>query len=377
MLLNEDASMVQIPKPVDKSTVRTLKLFQQVLGIVFDAYHGHQMGGDKRGSLVSDQRFKAFKRKIAQYKDVPFVKPVFDQIAELNQQFIAKRQGARTTRHLDLTPHINKAMDAWRRKDMRAILQSKTELTTFTRALAAKGTDPLDNSRNPFYIENPLFFISARFLNAFEKDQIQTVIGLDLQRFQYSYLPLPKEKLDNFEYLAYYMLRLKDDDNPVTVTGSDVNKYFDMAYSGSEYETLISNVQRYLHDNDKTLIPGILAEIEKYPEIKALNDRAKQEITIVYRGVGGEGSLERILTTDKKNRFVATSTSKRAAKNFAMQIGHLESSDMRRTEDAVLITYSVGPESVLLDTTIFGGVFGEGEVLIDASKASLEDVEFV
>lgn len=377
MILLEAASMVQIPKPVDGDTLRTLKLFQQVLAIVFESFHGDKYGKDKRGELGSLKKFKEYKKKISQYKDVPFVRPIFNQIQDLNRQFIDKHQATRQTRSINIQPQINQALQAWKSRNVNAILTSTQSLKQYTRALTVKTADPLRTAFNPLYIENPLFFISNRFLEVFEQAEIEEVINMDLNTRRYSYLPLPKEKQSNFEYIAYYMLRLRNNDSPVTITGSDVRKYLDMAYSGSDYEQLITMVQNYLHNNDKTLIPKILTEIEKYPEIRALNDQAKQEIKLVYRGVGGEPSSTKVLAIDRKNRFVATSTSKRAATNFALQIGHLESKDSRRVEDAALITYTVGPDAVLLDTTIFGGVFGEGEVLIDATKAGVEDVEFL
>ena len=209
----------------------------------------------------------------------------------------------------------------------------------------------------------------------FEREQIEAVMNLDLNEYRYSYLPLPPDKQGDFQYLGYYMLKLRNNQEPVSITGKEAKKYFDLAFDGSKYRELVTDITNYLHNNNKELIPKIVAGIQEFPEIAELNEKAKQGVTRVYRGVGGEPSITKILRQDRESRYVATSTSHSVAENFALQRGHLEDRNLRRVEDAVIITYTVGPASILFDTTIFGGLFGEGEVLIDVSKAAVEETE--
>lgn len=376
MILSEAASLEQTPSLVPTDLKRTLKLFQSVLAIVMEHYHA-QNANDKRGQLQSIEQFKSLKRKMTQYRTVSFIKPIVDQLDQINNEFISKHQSTRTLKKVDSSAPIDAALRAWQSRNPQAILQAAPGVIEFMNTHRTAKTDPLANKHNPFYRESPLFFISNEFLELFEIDQIKEAASKDLSQFKFSYLPFPLDKQDNFQYIAYYILNLRDNQNPVNLSGKEIQKYLDMAYSGSKYQELVELVQGYLLQNNFDDIPKIVEMIKEFPEIEKLNNSAKQSITTVYRGIAGESSLEFILQQEKANRFVATSDHKSVAENFALQRGHLEAKDTRRSEEAVVLTYSVTPESILLDTTIFGGVFGEGEILIDVSKAVFEDAEFL
>lgn len=372
--LFEAAELVKTPVEVPRDVVRTLRLFQTVLRIVFDHYHS-EYRSDKRGQLRSLEEFKSLKAKLKQYQSVPFVRPIFAQIEAINRAYIEKYQSQRQLKKQNISSPLAAVMAAWNTKNISAILQAAGPVSALVAQHQKAAAEPLQGKFNPYYIENPLFFISASFLEMFEREQIEAVMNLDLNEYRYSYLPLPPDKQGDFQYLGYYMLKLRNTQDPVSITGKAAKKYFDLAFSGSKYQELVTDITNYLHNNNKELIPKIVAGIQEFPEIAELNEKAKQGITRVYRGVGGEPSVTRILQQDRATRFVATSTSYSVAENFALQRGHLEDRQTRRVEDAVIITYAVGPESILFDTTIFGGLFGEGEVLIDVTKAAVEETE--
>ena len=372
--LFEAAELVKTPVEVPRDVVRTLKLFQTVLRIVFEHYHS-EYRRDKRGQLRSLEEFKSLKAKLKQYQSVPFVRPIFAQIEAINRAYIEKYQSQRQLKKQNISAPLAAVMAAWNTKNISAILQAARPVSALVAQHQRAAAEPLQGKFNPYYIENPLFFISASFLEMFEREQIEAVMNLDLNEYRYSYLPLPPDKQGDFQYLGYYMLKLRNTQDPVSITGKDAKKYFDLAFSGSKYQELVTDITNYLHNNNKELIPKIVAGIQEFPEIAELNEKAKQGIERVYRGVGGEPSVTRILQQDRATRFVATSTSHSVAENFALQRGHLEDRRTRRVEDAVIITYAVGPESILFDTTIFGGLFGEGEVLIDVTKAAVEETE--
>ena len=372
--LFEAAELVKTPGEVPRDVVRTLKLFQTVLRIVFEHYHS-EYRRDKRGQLRSLEEFKSLKAKLKQYQSVPFVRPIFAQIEAINRAYIEKYQSQRQLKKQNISAPLAAVMAAWNTKNISAILQAARPVSALVAQHQRATAEPLQGKFNPYYIENPLFFISASFLEMFEREQIEAVMNLDLNEYRYSYLPLPPDKQGDFQYLGYYMLKLRNTQDPVSITGKDAKKYFDLAFSGSKYQELVTDITNYLHNNDKALIPKIVAGIQEFPEIAELNEKAKQGIERVYRGVGGEPSVTRILQQDRATRFVATSTSHSVAENFALQRGHLEDRRTRRVEDAVIITYAVGPESILFDTTVFGGLFGEGEVLIDVTKAAVEETE--
>lgn len=376
MILSEAVSVQQMPEPVPADVKRSLKLFQSVLSIVLEHYHA-QYANDRRGQLQSVSQFKELKQKMAQHKNVPFVKPIIDQLDQINKEFIEKHKTAKTLKSVDVRGPLDSILKAWQSNDANAIIQAAPPLVSYMQSKEVATKDPLAGKRNPLYIENPLFFMSSNFLESFELEQIKEAATKDLSQFQYSYLPLPPDKRDNFQYLGYYILALKDNGQPVTLTGKQIQKYLDLAYSGSEYQSLVQLVQEYLLDNNIDNIPKILELIKSFPEIEKLNNSAKQSVTTVYRGISGEPSLTQILQQERENRFVATSDMRSVAENFALQRGHLEGKDTRRVDHAVILTYSVTPDSILLDTTIFGGVFGEGEILIDTALAVFEDAEFL
>ena len=372
--LFEAADLVKTPTEVPRDVVRTLKLFQTVLRIVFEHYHSGYRA-DKRGQLRSLEEFKSLKAKLKQHQAVPFVRPIFNQIEAINRAFIEKYQSQRQLKKQSAAAPLAAVLRAWNTKNIPAILRAASPVAALVAQHRQAAVDPLHSKFNPYYIENPMFFISASFLEMFEREQIEAVMNLDLDQYRYSYLPLPPDKQGDFQYLGYYMLKLKNNQDPVSITGKDAKKYFDLAFTGSKYQELVTAITNYLHNNDKALIPAIMAGIREFPEINELNEKAKQGVSRVFRGIGGEPSVTKIIQQDRAARYVATSTSHRVAENFALQRGHLEDRNTRRVEDAVIITYAVGPESILFDTTIFGGLFGEGEILIDVSKATVEETE--
>lgn len=372
--LFEAADLVKTPTEVPRDVVRTLKLFQTVLRIVFEHYHSGYRA-DKRGQLRSLEEFKSLKAKLKQHQAVPFVRPIFNQIESINRAFIQKYQSQRQLKKQSVRAPLAAVLQAWNTKNIPAILRAASPVAALVAQHRQAAVDPLYSKFNPYYIENPMFFISASFLEMFEREQIEAVMNLDLDQYRYSYLPLPPDKQGDFQYLGYYMLKLKNNQDPVSITGKDAKKYFDLAFTGSKYQELVTAITNYLHNNDKALIPAIVAGIREFPEINELNEKAKQGVSRVFRGIGGEPSVTKIIQQDRAARYVATSTSHRVAENFALQRGHLEDRNTRRVEDAVIITYAVGPESILFDTTIFGGLFGEGEILIDVSKATVEETE--
>lgn len=380
MILSEAIETVQVPKPIPSDTLKTLKLFQTVLRITKDFYH-RSGAKNKSGDLQSLENFKKLKRTLVQYKDVPWVRPIFDQINSINSEYVEKFQGQRRLKKVDMNSRLAPVLQAWSTKNPTAIISATKKLSPVVADLIATNKDPLQHRRNPYYRVNPLFFMASGFINQFEIDDIDAILDVDLTTEHYSYLPLPREKLHDYQYIVYYMQNLTSTQDPITIRNNKVTKYLQMAYAGTEYEALANKVQEYLSSNDKRLIPGVLSELRKYPELVKVNNEVKRTLNTVYRGVGWADddyedrvSINDIVQRDRQEQFVAATTSKHVATNFALGIGHLESNDRRRNTQSYVITYNVGPESVLLDTQIFGGIFGESEILIDATKAMVEDV---
>lgn len=217
------------------------------------------------------------------------------------------------------------------------------------------------------------FFGTTRILENLSVEDYEKISKIDFTKKLYSYGEFPR-KNDDFDYIVAYLLNLSHE-NKLTVSAHQYRLLSRIKHEGSEeYDQLLKITSAYLHNNDRSLVPKILALIDKIPDIKAANEREKAGIKVVYRGIPGDDSSEtEIIARDKEQKYVATSTSKYAAKNFALQKGHLES--QRRSEVGYIITYVVNPEAIILNTKVISTIFNESEVLIDPNKAKIKHVD--
>lgn len=369
MILNEDLTVS--PREIDKNTKDILTAFQEILGKVVSFYHD---SSEKRGRIKSLKDFKIFKREMLQYAKYPFMYPVLKQIKEIENQIIDKYQATRQiNKDKEFSSHLKTAKRLWLSKNPQMAYKYAIPIINFMKNHKISSTsddDILKQHHNPFYIENPLFFQSTNFLKIFELSEIREVINKDLDIYRYSYMRLPESRHANFQYIAYFILELKKKPVEIALTNNEMRQYFDMSFDDDGYANLVKKVQTYLLDNDKKLLPDILKEMKEFPDIVKANEAAKQKITKVYRGFPDTGN-------HKPDKFLATSISRNVAKRFALEIGHLESEDNRRSDSGIIITYEVNSEAIVLDTRIFGGIYNEAEIIIDETKAKVIDEEFV
>ena len=130
---------------------------------------------------------------------------------------------------------------------------------------------------------------------------------------------------------------------------------------------MIENVNSYLYSNDRDKIPSIINQFKKFPDLE--NEMKNIEKgTTVYRGVNIHDT-ELAKEREQDVKYVATSLFESVAENFAKAKGHLDKE--RGNETGVMLVYSINPESIVLDTNIFGSVYGEREILIDRTKSKL------
>ena len=374
MILTEDITVH--PTVISDDIRQTLETFQEALAIVYDFYHSNKRG-DKRGQIESARDFKRFKMEMKRFHNYPYMAPVVKQIQQIQKEMIDQLQAKRQVRRAnpeEFSQSVRAAMTVWNQRDPRKAIQATQSLKSFASSSERAGSQPLKYKFNPFYRENPLFFGTDRFLEVFEQNEIRTVIERDLDVYRYSYLPLNELSQNDFQYIAYFILNLKNSQDEVELSGKSLRKYFDMSFGGDEYNDLISKVKQYLRSNQKKLIPEILELMKRYPEILEANEKAKQNIDYVYRGYPYDPDFQ--ASTAMRNSL-AGSKRKSVAMTFALQIGHLEDPDNRRSELGYIDTYQVTPDAILLDTTIFGGIFNEDEVVFNPSKAKLVDKEEV
>lgn len=230
------------------------------------------------------------------------------------------------------------------------------------------------------FMAEPSFFGSSRLLSTIGSKEYEAIRAIDFSKQQYSSLDFPHAKSDDFDFVLFYMISLSDSPKPKRLMNAHslrIHAKVEMA-NDPRYQELLKLLDVYLHNNDTSLIPKIHGLIESIPAVKSANDAAKKKIKVVYRGLGfGERmpSYEAIIAKEKENKYVATSDSHFAAKNFALQKGHLESADERRSEYGIIIEYAVKPDAILFDTKVIETVYNESEILIDARKAEVKNIE--
>jgi hypothetical protein len=233
------------------------------------------------------------------------------------------------------------------------------------------------------FTNKPSIFATVGLLTYLGDDEYDAVRKLNFDEQLYTSVDFPLRKLksnsiSDMHYLMYFMLQLKNDAKPVRIKDdSDFRQHVRVKHANDgKLEELLELTDRYLHGNDKSLIPRIVKLINSTPAIKQANDRAKRKIKTVYRGLGVDSEVDKktAVKRDRKTRYVATSPSRFAARNFALQKGHLEHDDMRRSEVGYIIEYAVTPEAILFDTRVIDTTFNESEILIDAAKATVVKV---
>lgn len=348
--------------------------FQELIQMTNNVFSGNK----GRGASMED--YKKLKRDIKRYHNYPFAQTLFDRIQEWDKELIdvinSKRGVAKKSEML--RQNSAKLLQLFSSGNIPAAYSQAQQMKSLIASLDKTQIDPkkvISNKRNPFYIENPLFFGRNGFLNQFEKDDMDNIIRKNLDEYCWTYMPLPDNRATDYEYIAYWIMNLQKNSDPVELSAHSFSKYAEFAYSTEQFDVLKKMVENYLRGNQKQLIPKILQILEKIPDLKATNDDRKNQITTVYRGIPNVEDINQVMAEEKNAQFVATSTYKGAAERFAMKIGHLESKSSRRSETGMILTYSVTPNDIILDTTIFGGVFNEDEVLINSRTAKLESYE--
>ena len=334
-----------------------------------------------------------------------------DQIRELNSQlgvfgrkipaaavlhknisgFITAAESAKTARgnakslHNHLKVSSTALHAAFRGMNLAAMRDHTNAINTHMKSID-HGIDlsgEVDRIIRRIYIQPSFFGPSGRLMDSVSESDFDVVDKLDFSKQLYTSIPYPSSKAHDTDYLLYFLSKLSDNPKPRGIMGShDFRVHMKAELANDEnFAELKQITDQYLHENDKKLIPKIAELVEKIPSIKAANDKKKRSIKLVYRGLGfsddSSPSFDDIQEHEEKEKFVATSTSRHAAKNFALQKGHLESDEMARASYSVILTYEVTPDCILFDTSVIDTAFNESEVVIDATKAELTSIDEV
>jgi len=374
---SNDYKVVKV-KPITSAEKKALQKLQGMFEVVYEFFS--EKNKTKAGYFL-------FKQNIAQYLKLPFAKPLVSIISNIDKE-LESIQGAR--KDLDKTnkqfnAKVDKFIGLVKKQDINGFIKMSKEMASINKSIqkaltSTEGT--VKEIRNPFKKESNWLFQATGILKNFDLVDMKKIIDIDLSKFKFSYLNFPSKHLNDFEYLVIFAKKLRDSDEEVGIDQEDFHRFTDFLYQAKgDWQELRNMVDDYLHRNNKNLIPKIIAKLDEFDELKLANDNQKKKLKYLYRGVGGEGeyqskkAIDKILKEEKKRKIVSTSKFKDSAENFAMHKGHLMGS--RNNDWGLLITYKVNPNSIILDTEIFGSIFGESEVLIDTSKAKVDNYEVV
>jgi len=353
------------------------EVFQEILGLTLKAFPG------AKGRDTNLLAYKELKKQLKRFHNYPFVKVITQRTSEWDRELIDVFQSKRgiPNKQKNLTQKTDQLVQLFMNNNFNAAFSLAKEVQGIIHGVEKFSLNPnelLKTKKNPLYIENPLFFGRNGLLPQFEKHDQEEVLSKNFDEFKYTFLPLPDEKVNDFEFIVYWIQSLKSKDQPVELNPHEFKYYNEFVYGSELFEELKKKVDSYLHSNLKSLIPEILSLIKKIPDLNQTNEELKHEIHTLYRGVPleADSTFDQVQTHEQEQKIVACSKSRNVAKRFAFQIGHLESEDSRRSEEAVIIKYNITPEAILLDTSVLGGVYSEEEVLIDTSKVNFDDVEY-
>jgi hypothetical protein len=362
---------------IDDYEIHLATAFQEIVNLGLEAFPSKGKGTDLA-------KYKIFKKSLIKYSNYPFVKPIMQKVKEWDIELIdifqAKRHALTKNQEiLKMSANLTNLFLSGNIDSAYEYAKSIENTVANNKKRNYDVNSYIGKKHNPLHIENPLFFGRYGLLNQFEKDDMIDIKNKNLNEYKWTYLSLPENKMSDFEYIVHWIQELKNNPNPVELSPGLYNKYSEFTYSSSEFEELKKTLEQYLHGNNKNLIPKIIELLNKIPDLNQTNEDQKEKITEVYRGIAiEEGTTKKnIVEQEKRNKFVATSKRRYTAKKFAFRLGHLESMENRRSDYGAIITYETTPDSILIDTSILGGVFGESEVIIDVSKAKIKDIDFV
>jgi len=217
----------------------------------------------------------------------------------------------------------------------------------------------------------------SQYIDGFDKKDWENLINLKIKSGKTNLSQLKKSS--DYTYYIYFINSLDKE-----IEDSEIERQIKFNFEDDpQYKNLDKLVNDYQHSNNKKLIPEILKEMNKFPQLIKYHEKLKKQHTELYRGIPvnvdengvKEYSIEQIKKKEKSQQFIATSNSDYSAKNFAKSKGHLES--VGRTS-GYLLTYNVtNPKAVVLDFKIFGSLFYENEILINPKYAVLTNYEYI
>jgi hypothetical protein len=240
--------------------------FQELLKLIRKTFTG------RKGQGASYASYKEFKKQAKRFSNYPFAPRLFAWIKEQDEKLfeIFNSKRGKNTKSSELSQASSALESAFRKGDIAgafAMVPRVNNLLNSMKGQFVKPDDYIKEKKNPFYIENPLFFSRNGLLNQFEDDDMDHLISLDLNKFCYSYLPIPDRKRDDFEYLVYWMDKLQTSMNPVELTVHEFNFYSKFKFDSYQYDEVLQLADKYLSSNNKQALTELLTKMKEIPEL--------------------------------------------------------------------------------------------------------------
>lgn len=349
--------------------------FQSVLRILYHYFIENKTGKIDKTFDYND--FYPMLRKLKPYSNYPFFKNIKQFLVNIDKD-LKELKSANEIPIQDIEQYTKRCENALLSGNEQAFI---TYAQNLQQLHINNRNKPLRQYQfHPLHKQDwSLFGGTNGLLTHFEKEDQEKLLNFNLSKPLYTYLTIPENKLYDYEFMVWWIMHLKLNSKPVQISENEFPKYAEFSNSGEKFEELKKAMSDFLHSNMKELLPKIMQLINEIPEIKMVNDEKKNSITKVYRGIALDehDSIKKIIEQDKNTKYISTSKFEHVARRFALRIGHLESEDNRRSEEGIILTYEVTPNSILFDTKILGGIFNESEIVIDASKSKVINYEFV
>lgn len=369
----KEAHIVPV-RAINKLEYHLATKFQDLLRVIMQY-------ADTRYPKRSD--YLDFKKDVEPYRKYRFAKLVNEAVKrsdeELEKIDQAKKEAPQIRK--GFSEKVKRLEKLFLDKKIDESLKMLPDIQTDTMSLnkAAQPEDEFVKIQNHFLISGlGLVFSGGKRsgpIQSFEKDDAEELVKKNLHEYKYTYLNIPKSQLDDYEYMIGFIQNLQKGAKPVKLDSSKFRIWKTYLYSeNKQYQELEKLVDSYLYGNDKQALTQALKLLPKFPELTKATQKIAQQRKIAYRGVPLFD--EKISTNEikkKEPKYAACSWFESVAERFAQARGHLEAKP--RSEKGAIITYKVPKEAALLDTSVSGGVFGESEILIDTSKAKLQDIE--
>lgn len=295
-----------------------IMLFKKMLSLVVDFW-----ANDK-----TRKSFNEFKSKMQPFLKYPYSKPIKITIDQIEDQ-LSKIENARIEVPSILPKYsseIEKLEKLFLSKNISAAITQAKKVKAMSSSLKLANqtkNQVFKSNKNPFEIQDPLFFQTNDFIRSFGLNDMKSLINKDIKQFKFSYLVFPKNMLNNYQYLVYFIQQLQDKNDPVALGNSQYIKWQDYFYQNKEeFNKLKKLADEYFHSNDKKKLIDLMNLLEKFPELKETNEKLKYSYSTLFRGLGWRSEQQRPSDTEierqeKKSKYVSTSKFISVATRFA------------------------------------------------------------